>query len=73
MSATAKSKTKNIQSKNASKKPGISEKKAAANQLNAKKSTGPRTAEGKEKSKHNAVTHGLTARSALLPGKTRPG
>ena len=44
-----------------------SEKQKAANKRNAKKSTGPRTAEGKGNSKYNAVTHGMTARSVLLP------
>ena len=39
------------------------------NQRNAQKSTGPRTAEGKRSSKFNAVTHGLTARTVLLPGE----
>ena len=32
-------------------------------------STGPRTAEGKERVKFNAVTHGLTARHVVLPGE----
>jgi hypothetical protein len=43
--------------------------KVAANQRNAQKSTGPRTAEGKEKARFNALTHGQTARSLLLPGE----
>ena len=40
--------------------------RVAANVINAKKSTGPRTASGKERSRMNAVSHGLTARVALL-------
>ncbi|HEY6268244.1 MAG TPA: hypothetical protein VIX11_08105 [Candidatus Acidoferrum sp.] len=40
----------------------ISAKKLAANRANAQRSTGPTTPEGKEKSKFNAVKHGLTAR-----------
>ena len=43
----------------------------AANQRNAKKSTGPRTAEGKRRSSMNGVTHGLTARAAVLPHEDR--
>jgi hypothetical protein len=44
------------------KKHPISAEKLAANRANAQRSTGPRTPEGKENSKYNAVTHGLTAR-----------
>jgi hypothetical protein len=40
----------------------ISPKKLAANRANAQRSTGPMTPEGKEKSKLNAVKHGLTSR-----------
>ncbi len=43
--------------------------KAAANRLNAQKSTGPRTAAGKAKSALNALKHGLTAQSPLLPSE----
>ena len=39
----------------------ISEKKLAANRANAKKSTGPRTQEGKARACLNARKHGLTA------------
>jgi hypothetical protein len=38
-----------------------------ANRLNAKKSTGPRTAAGKAKVSSNAVKHGLLVQAALLP------
>jgi hypothetical protein len=37
-----------------------------ANRLNAQKSTGPKTPEGKEKVSQNAVTHGLTAARPIL-------
>jgi len=40
-----------------------------ANQRNAQKSTGPRTAEGKDRSRFNAVKHGMTARNDVLPGE----
>ncbi len=41
----------------------ISEKRLAANRENAKKSTGPRTDEGKARSSRNAVKHGFRASS----------
>ncbi len=37
------------------------------NQQNAKHSTGPRSIEGKNRSKYNAMKHGCTAKLALLP------
>jgi hypothetical protein len=46
-----------------------SEKRVAANRQNAKKSTGPRSLDGKERARLNAVTHGLTAQTAVLPGE----
>jgi hypothetical protein len=45
----------------------ISPQKLEANRRNATKSTGPRTAEGKDKVRFNAVTHGLTAATVVLP------
>jgi hypothetical protein len=41
----------------------------AANRINAQKSTGPRTAEGKAVVAQNAVTHGLLARDAVIRGE----
>ena len=67
MATTTARGTKQRQSK-ARAKSSTSAAKAAANQRNAQKSTGPRTAAGKEKSKFNALSHGQTARSVLLPG-----
>ncbi|MBP7050360.1 MAG: hypothetical protein KBE65_05035 [Phycisphaerae bacterium] len=40
-----------------------------ANRLNAQKSTGPRTAEGKETASRNAIKHGLLARDAVIQGE----
>ncbi len=42
------------------------ESQVKANRENAKKSTGPKTTEGKETSAKNAVTHGLTARNDVV-------
>ncbi len=44
-------------------------KQIAANRRNARKSTGPTTSAGKGVSRLNAVTHGLTAQTPILPGE----
>ncbi len=44
-----------------------SERQAAANRRNALRSTGPKTPEGKEKAKLNALRHGLRAETLVLP------
>ena len=46
-----------------------SNKRAEANRLNAQKSTGPRTPEGKQAVRLNALKHGLSARTIVLPGE----
>jgi hypothetical protein len=43
----------------------------AANRANARRSTGPRSADGKARSAGNALKHGLTAESATLPCEDR--
>lgn len=45
----------------------ISEAKRQANRRNAQRSTGPRTAEGRQAVRLNAVKHGLTAATSVLP------
>jgi hypothetical protein len=45
----------------------ISEAKLAANRANAAHSTGPTTGEGQQRSSLNAMKHGLTGRTVLLP------
>ena len=42
-----------------------------ANQENAKKSTGPSTLEGKQRSSMNAMMHGIFSKSPLLPGENQ--
>ena len=44
----------------------VSAAKLEANRRNAKKSTGPRTEDGKRRSGQNAVTHGLRAKTLVL-------
>ena len=43
------------------------ESRTRANRANARLSTGPRTESGKQRSSQNALSHGLTARTAVLP------
>lgn len=43
--------------------------RATINRQNAQHSTGPRTPEGKRRSSQNALQHGLTATSAVLPNE----
>ena len=46
-----------------------SSKKTDANRRNALKSTGPKTSEGKDAVRLNAVKHGFLSREVLLPGE----
>ncbi len=43
--------------------------RAAVNRANSQHSTGPRTETGKQRSALNALSHGLTARTAVLPSE----
>jgi len=45
----------------------VSEKRLAANRANARKSTGPRTPEGRAASRWNALQHGVLARAVIPP------
>ena len=46
------------------------EKQFEANRLNAQKSTGPRTPEGRAAVRLNGITHGLTAETVVLKGES---
>jgi hypothetical protein len=46
-----------------------SQKRIDANRKNAARSTGPRTPSGKNRSRLNALKHGLTAAIPVLPGE----
>jgi hypothetical protein len=46
-----------------------SDKQVQANRRNARKSTGPKTPEGKAAVQHNALKHGLLSKEVLLPGE----
>ena len=47
----------------------MTEKQLAANRRNAQNSTGPRTAQGREVSKMNAMKHGILSRQVLVSGQ----
>jgi hypothetical protein len=47
----------------------VSVYRAAINRANSQHSTGPRSEAGKQRSALNALTHGLTARTAVLPSE----
>jgi hypothetical protein len=48
----------------------VSDNKVRANRENAKKSTGPKTLQGKEKVSGNAISHGLTAEKHVIIGES---
>jgi len=47
----------------------VSIQRTSINRANAQHSTGPRSEAGKQRSALNALTHGLTARTAVLPSE----
>ena len=51
--------------------PAVSARRIKANRRNAKKSTGPRTTEGKARSSRNAVTHGIFCQDVVVQDEDR--
>ena len=49
----------------------ISDKQLAANRNNARKSTGPKTVEGRKRSSMNALRHGLTGQVTTMTPEDR--
>ena len=47
----------------------VTPRQLAANRANAKRSCGPKTTQGKLRSRLNALQHGLTAAVVVLPGE----
>ena len=47
------------------------ERQVAANRVNASRSTGPRTPEGKARVALNAIKHGLFSRESLVKGESQ--
>ena len=47
----------------------VSPKQLRANQRNARRSTGPRTDDGKSRASRNAIAHGIFCRDLLMPGE----
>src|SRR3954451_24194859 len=70
-SAAGKSKSNRIQrpSRAPKKRPKISPRKLSANRKNSRKSTGPRTKLGKQKSSQNSLKHGLCSQSPTPPNE----
>lgn len=48
------------------------DKQIRANRENARRSTGPRTAEGKARSARNRTSHGMTSKQVVLPTESSP-
>jgi hypothetical protein len=68
MSATATESPTKMETKSKAKAKKPSAAKVEANRRNSQRSTGPTTDAGKARSRYNALKHGMTAKTVLLPG-----
>ena len=68
MSATATKSATKTEMKTRTKARKTSVAKVEANRRNSQKSSGPKSDAGKARSRYNALKHGMTAKTVLLPG-----
>ena len=68
MSATATKSATKTETKSKAKARKTSVAKIEANRRNSQKSKGPTTDAGMSRSRYNAIKHGMTAKTVLLPG-----
>src|ERR1700733_7927546 len=68
MSATATKAATTTESKTKTKSKKTSVAKIEANRRNSQRSRGPTSDDGKARSRYNALKHGMTAKTVLLPG-----
>ncbi len=68
MCATATKAATKTEAKTKTNTKKVSKAKVEANRRNSEKSRGPTSAGGKARSRYNALKHGMTAKTVLLPG-----
>jgi hypothetical protein len=66
MAAAATKSATRTETKTKGRKTSVA--KVEANRRNSQRSTGPKSAQGKAQSRYNALKHGMTAKTVLLPG-----
>jgi hypothetical protein len=72
MHSKSHNKSQESQPETETKQPNSNTSRKAASQLVVPcKSTGPRTQQGKERSKHNAITHGIFSKAVVLKSESQ--